>query len=69
VRGNRNEKALYPQHYHPHPDPPPSEGGEIRGFPDGHYLIESETIERDCGGNAPYAIRGLNGGGVRKLRS
>jgi hypothetical protein len=26
VRGNRNEKALYPYRYHPHPDPPPSEG-------------------------------------------
>jgi len=48
---------------------PPQRGREIRGFPDGHYLIESETIERDCGGNAPYAIRGLNGGEVRKLRS
>ena len=26
MRGNRNEKALYPHRYHPHPDPPPSEG-------------------------------------------
>jgi hypothetical protein len=26
VRGNRNEKPLYPDRHHPHPDPPPSEG-------------------------------------------
>jgi hypothetical protein len=42
VRGNRNEKPLYPDRHHPHPDPPPSKG-------EGNYRVSGWELNNNFG--------------------